>query len=193
MATHSSCLKNPRDGGAWWAAICGVAQSWTRLKRLSSSKQQQQLCFSEEFAEYKCPLERALKVLTTDSFTGWADPWLKALLAQDWELCMPTSLVGLCSLSLAPVSAVPNLTGQVKSLRALSEIWIAEWNLRSKGHSSHVTTYKHESGFRRMRSWGVRLSLCEWKISKPAYSFSCKKWKNCAVINIPVNKTKLCF
>ena len=32
-----SCLENPRDGGAWWAAVCGVAQSWTRLKRLSSS------------------------------------------------------------------------------------------------------------------------------------------------------------
>ena len=32
-----SCLKNPRDGGAWWAAVYGVAQSWTRLKRLSSS------------------------------------------------------------------------------------------------------------------------------------------------------------
>ena len=32
-----SCLKNRRDGGVWWAAICGVAQSQTRLKRLSSS------------------------------------------------------------------------------------------------------------------------------------------------------------
>ena len=32
-----SCLKNPRDWGTWWAAICGVAQSWTGLKRLSSS------------------------------------------------------------------------------------------------------------------------------------------------------------
>ena len=32
-----SCLENPRDGGAWWAAISGVAQSWTRLKRLSRS------------------------------------------------------------------------------------------------------------------------------------------------------------
>ena len=27
-----SCLENPRDGGAWWAAIYGVVQSWTRLK-----------------------------------------------------------------------------------------------------------------------------------------------------------------
>ena len=34
-----SCLENPRDGGAWWAAIYGVAQSRTRLKRLSSSKE----------------------------------------------------------------------------------------------------------------------------------------------------------
>ena len=32
-----SCLENPRDGGAWWAAIYGVAQSWTRLKWLNSS------------------------------------------------------------------------------------------------------------------------------------------------------------
>ena len=32
-----SCLENPRDGGAWWAAVYGVAQSWTRLKRLSNS------------------------------------------------------------------------------------------------------------------------------------------------------------
>ena len=32
-----SCLENPRDGGAWWAAIYGVVQSQTQLKRLSSS------------------------------------------------------------------------------------------------------------------------------------------------------------
>ena len=32
-----SCLENPRDGIACWAAVYGVAQSWTRLKQLSSS------------------------------------------------------------------------------------------------------------------------------------------------------------
>ena len=32
-----SCLENPRDGGAWWAAIYGVTPSRTQLKRLSSS------------------------------------------------------------------------------------------------------------------------------------------------------------
>ena len=35
-----SCLENPRDRGAWWAAIYGVAESQTRLKRLSSSSSQ---------------------------------------------------------------------------------------------------------------------------------------------------------
>ena len=35
---HYSCLENPRDGRSWWAAIYGVAQSWTRLKWLSNSK-----------------------------------------------------------------------------------------------------------------------------------------------------------
>ena len=33
-----SCLENPRDGGAWWAAFYGVTQSRTQLKRLSSSR-----------------------------------------------------------------------------------------------------------------------------------------------------------
>ena len=46
-----SCLENPRDGGAWWAAVYGVAQSQTRLKRLSSSSSSKQYvkcfkCFS---------------------------------------------------------------------------------------------------------------------------------------------------
>ena len=32
-----SCLHDPRDGEAWWAAVYGVTQNWTRLKWLSSS------------------------------------------------------------------------------------------------------------------------------------------------------------
>ena len=38
-----SCLENPRDWGAWWAAVYGVAQSWTRLKRLSNSNSSSRL------------------------------------------------------------------------------------------------------------------------------------------------------
>ena len=40
-----SCLENPRDGGAWWAAVYGVAQSRTRLKWLSSSRKQEKLSY----------------------------------------------------------------------------------------------------------------------------------------------------
>ena len=39
-----SCLENTRDGGAWWAAVCGVAQSRTQLKRLSSSSNTDPSC-----------------------------------------------------------------------------------------------------------------------------------------------------
>ena len=38
-----SCMENPRDGGAWWAAVHRVAQSRARLKQLSSSRQELRL------------------------------------------------------------------------------------------------------------------------------------------------------
>ena len=43
-----SCLENPRDGEAWWAAVYGVAQSRTRLKRLSSSSSS---CLQQSFLD----------------------------------------------------------------------------------------------------------------------------------------------
>ena len=46
-----SCLENPRDGGAWWAAVSGVAQSQTRLKRLSSN---------ETYADFLARLKTAI-------------------------------------------------------------------------------------------------------------------------------------
>ena len=48
-----SCLENPRDGGAWWAAVHGVAKSRTRLKRLSSSKQELKDLATERVALYE--------------------------------------------------------------------------------------------------------------------------------------------
>ena len=44
-----SCLENPRDGGAWWAAVSGVAQSRTRLKRLSSIEREMYVCIVFRF------------------------------------------------------------------------------------------------------------------------------------------------
>ena len=58
-----SCLENPRDGGAWWAAVYGVTQSQTRLKRLSSS--------SSSSSEYN--MEKAM--VTHSSTLAWKIPW----------------------------------------------------------------------------------------------------------------------
>ena len=46
-----SCLENPRDDGAWEAAIYGVTQNWTRLKRLSSSTSSKEVkdLYSEQY------------------------------------------------------------------------------------------------------------------------------------------------
>ena len=54
-----SCLENPRDGGAWWAAICGVAQSWTRLSDFT-------------FAFYSHALEK--EMATHSTVLAWRIP-----------------------------------------------------------------------------------------------------------------------
>ena len=47
-----SCLENPRDGEAWWAAIYGVAQSRTRLKWLSSSSSSSNMIQKDKWTDY---------------------------------------------------------------------------------------------------------------------------------------------
>ena len=72
--TPCSCLENPRDGGAWWAAIYRVAQSRTWLKQLSSSSS----------GSVKMPLVawwelhwiyRLFWVVTYFHYTDSSDPW----------------------------------------------------------------------------------------------------------------------
>ena len=74
-----SCLENPRDRGACWAAVYGVAPSWTRLPRLSSSSKENSdvtgeviKCVSEAISRYQ---------------TAWSEivalP-LISFVAQDW-------------------------------------------------------------------------------------------------------------
>ena len=48
-----SCLGNLRDRGAWWAAVCGIAQNQTRLKRLSSSSKHKWMTWLYESGESK--------------------------------------------------------------------------------------------------------------------------------------------
>ena len=66
-----SCLEDPRDRGAWWAAIYGVAQSRTRLSSSSSSSQVRKLkivCIA-----YEKKIYRALWVVSK-LFITWQNP-----------------------------------------------------------------------------------------------------------------------
>ena len=54
-----SCLDNPRDGGAWWAAISGVAQSRTKLKQLSSSSSKKE---RKKIDKHTCWKPKTLKI-----------------------------------------------------------------------------------------------------------------------------------
>ena len=67
-----SCLENPRDGEAWWAAVHWVAQSRTRLKQLSSSRV---LELEQEILRLQNLVwQKALKHLRVQK--SWADPRL---------------------------------------------------------------------------------------------------------------------
>ena len=76
-----SCLENPREGGAWWAAVYGVAQSRTRLKRLSSSSSSKERvrlqCRRPWNADSIPDLGRSLKteMVTHSSIFAWEILW----------------------------------------------------------------------------------------------------------------------
>ena len=81
-----SCLENPRDRGAWWAAVCGVAQSRMRLKRLSSS--------SSRAGQTEWP-SRQVRVprVPRDSEPGWLSrpqATIRRVAGAEARLCAPT-------------------------------------------------------------------------------------------------------
>ena len=92
-----SCLESPRDGGAWWAAVYGVAQSQTRLKRLSSRSN---WSINVLFLHHAPPLRQCLRfdlhqfistveqtVSTLPLSTGW---WEDHGKGHGWKLALPT-------------------------------------------------------------------------------------------------------
>ena len=73
-----SCLENPRVGGAWWAAVYGVAQSWTRLTRLSSSSSSSMPILTSYIQLNIRPTRPSRPHLTVlQEYTG-QEPWLSS-------------------------------------------------------------------------------------------------------------------
>ena len=66
-----SCLENPQDGGAWWASDYGVAQSWTRLKRLSSTIVRSGELGLEQYKLYLALILITLNLLIRSGFSSF--------------------------------------------------------------------------------------------------------------------------
>ena len=79
-----SCLENPRDGGAWWAAVYGVAQSRTRLKRLSSSSSLQHINNLLSPKSELLSMQFLTPGMSLFSFHAW-DPCLKLWFGPEWN------------------------------------------------------------------------------------------------------------
>ena len=98
-----SYLENPRDGGAWWAAVYGVTQSWTRLKRLSSSSSNFNLfpnsieilslikCITSSSSWFFCHLVRHVLFmgLHPDWDIGWQIMFSRSWLLMHWSPSRP--------------------------------------------------------------------------------------------------------
>ena len=76
-------MENPRDGGAWWAAVYGVAQSRTRLKQLSSSSSSGSMIKNLPAVQetrvqplgWEDPLEKGMAAHS--SILAWQIPWIE--------------------------------------------------------------------------------------------------------------------
>ena len=79
-----SCLENPRVGGAWWAAVYGVAQSLTQLKWLSSSSSS---CWIMGIPSDEKTYRPLLCSCLSHSKELALQCWLKYSQPKSWELC----------------------------------------------------------------------------------------------------------
>ena len=101
-----SCLENPRDGGAWWAAVYGVAQSRTRLKRLSSNSSNLAVAINKGptlLIYYPCYFNSAVasgEMIISCSFFPLLTVWLNIVLSSFPLVAIPHDSRGRMEMSL---------------------------------------------------------------------------------------------
>ena len=81
-----SCLENPKDGGVWWAAICGVAQSWSDLAAAAAE------LLSKDPSEILCEKRDGMK----ESRASWVEGTSKGFTSEclRWYLKISMSFQG---------------------------------------------------------------------------------------------------
>ena len=107
-----SCLENPRDGGAWWAAIYGITQSQTQLKRLSSSSIPYQYIKVSSLLNLTAYIAKNLPAIqeTPVRFLRWKILWRRDRLPTPVFLGFPCGSAGKeSSHSVGDLSSIPGL------------------------------------------------------------------------------------
>ena len=124
-----SCLENPRDSRAWWAAVYGVAQSRTRLKRLSSSSSSNTV---EVDTNRQAASESCIPFSSGDIHSG---PWFQVFcstsamptsadLTSFKLMCLTEMILILCFLMSLPAAG----SGKMESdLALISNLWLASY------------------------------------------------------------------
>ena len=116
-----SCLENPKDGEAWWAAVYGVAQSRTQLKRLSSSRMSLHFWYYKNVCHITSCTSWSGKMLSSDLFVGSAHSFFLANLEVSQVLSLHKAFPG----NFEPHCFFPDLTLKSQSLFFFSPIWFA--------------------------------------------------------------------
>ena len=123
---QSSCLENPKDGGAWWAPIYGVTQSRNRLKRLSSSSSSSMLDL-----HWRVGLTLAV---ASGGYSLIAVHWLLTVVA---SLVVENELQGMSASVVVGTWAqwlqLPGLEHRLNSGRTWAELLHGTWDLPGSG------------------------------------------------------------
>ena len=124
-----SCLENPRDGGAWWAAISGVAQSRTQLKRLSSNSNSQNKISIKLSGLLLVFIGKGTKQLYV-WFCLWFRKYVRCQIFLFWyldtsHLCISVVLVTqLCPALCVPMDHSPPVSSVYGILQARALQWV---------------------------------------------------------------------
>ena len=153
-----SCLENPRDGRAWWVAIYGVAQSRTRLKRLSSSSSVQLLSrvrlFATPWITPPCPSPTPGVHLNSCPLCWWCHPAISSSVVP-FSSC-PQSFPASGSFPMSQLFSSGGQSIGVSASTSVLSINTQDWSplgwtdwisLQSKGLSrvfSNTTVQKHQ-------------------------------------------------
>ena len=137
-----SCLENPRDGEAWWAAVYGVAQSRTRLKQLSSSSSSIPLCAGpQRKAPNKMRQQSGWGELQAGAFISVIQKRMAEASSTDLWLDSSNSFNRLCSAGMVPSCPVPSPV----VIRA--EDSVPDWRSMRKGNWWRVlVAYQKHAG-----------------------------------------------